>query len=55
MSINHQLTIIRFTGRDADRDLGAAVAARVAASAPTVEVVCYDGDMASVVLVIGAE
>jgi len=43
------------TGRDADRDLSTAVAGRVTASAPTVEVVCYDGDMASVVLVIGAE
>ena len=47
--------ITLLSGRDADRDLSAAVAARVAASAPTVEVVCYDGDMASVVLVIGAE
>jgi dihydroxyacetone kinase-like predicted kinase len=42
-------------GRDADHELSAAVTARVAASAPGVEVVCYDGGMASAVLAMGAE
>ena len=47
------LTLV--SGRDADHELSAAVTARVAASAPTVEVACYDGGMASAVLVMGAE
>jgi DAK2 domain fusion protein YloV len=47
--------ITLLTGRDADHHLSAAVAARVAASAPTAEVVCYDGGMTGAVLVIGAE
>jgi DAK2 domain fusion protein YloV len=47
--------ITLLTGGDADHELGAAVRARIAASAPTADVVCYDGGMASAVLVIGAE
>ena len=47
--------ITLLTGGDADLELSAAVRARIAATAPTVEVVCYDGGMASAVLVMGAE
>ena len=47
--------ITLLTGLDAGHELSAAVAARFRASAPTVEVVCYDGGMASAVLVMGAE
>jgi DAK2 domain fusion protein YloV len=47
--------ITLLTGRDADHELPAAVTARVAASALSAEVVCYDGGMASAVLVMGAE
>src|SRR5258706_262456 len=43
------------TGRAAEPELGAAVAGQVAARAPGVEVVCYDGGMTSAVLLIGAE
>jgi len=47
--------ITLLTGQDADPGLSAAVAARFAAAAPAVEIVCYDGGMTSAVLVIGAE
>jgi len=47
--------ITLLTGRDADHELSAAVTARFAAAAPMVEVVCYDGGMASAVLALGAE
>jgi DAK2 domain fusion protein YloV len=43
------------TGRDADPELGSAVAGHLAARAPAVEVVCYEGGMTSAVLLIGAE
>ena len=43
------------TGRAAEPELGAAVAGQLAARAPGVEVVCYDGGMTSAVLLIGAE
>jgi DAK2 domain fusion protein YloV len=43
------------TGLAADPELGAAVAGHIAAHAPAVEVVCYDGGMTSAVLLIGAE
>jgi len=43
------------TGQAAGPELAAAVAGHVAARAPAVEVVCYDGGMTSAVLLIGAE
>ena len=43
------------TGQAAEPGLGAAVAGQVAARAPAVEVVCYDGGMTGAVLLIGAE
>jgi len=43
------------TGRLAETGLGSFVARHVAARTPAVEVVCYDGGMASDVLFIGAE
>jgi uncharacterized protein len=47
--------ITLLTGRDADPELGSAVAGHLEARAPAVEVVCYDGGMTSAVLLIGAE
>ena len=43
------------TGRSADSGLGTFVASHVAACAPAIEVICYDGGMTSDVLLIGAE
>jgi uncharacterized protein len=43
------------TGQEAGPGAGQLAADHVAAVAPAVEVVCYDGGMASAVLLIGAE
>ena len=43
------------TGRSADPGLGTFLASHVAARAPAVEVICYDGGMTSDMLLIGAE
>jgi len=43
------------TGQAAEPAIGAAVADHVAALAPAVEVVCYDGGVTTAVLLIGAE
>ncbi len=47
------LTLV--TGQGADPIAGRLAAGQVAAIAPAAEVVCYDGGMASAVLLIGAE